>query len=159
MLLYTCSLGDPEALLWSVDNGSRDTQMPTVLAHSGAESDKSSVVECMDWQSAGSMLATGSMDGWVRVWSKSGAACLLLPSTLLIVLRTRPHAGLLSMTMTMCKLCFLYKQSRELLHELSTLRLASLHVCAVLKSTGRSLAALIVVGSILTTGKQAIQKL
>lgn len=45
---------------------------PTVLAHSGAESDKSSVVECMDWQSAGTMLATGSMDGWVRVWNKSG---------------------------------------------------------------------------------------
>ena len=44
----------------------------TVLAHSGAESDKCSVVECMDWQSAGTMLATGSMDGWVRVWNKSG---------------------------------------------------------------------------------------
>ena len=46
--------------------------VPTVLAHSGAESDKCSVVECMDWQSAGTMLATGSMDGWVRVWNKSG---------------------------------------------------------------------------------------
>lgn len=46
--------------------------IPTVLAHSGAESDKCSVVECMDWQSAGTMLATGSMDGWVRVWNKSG---------------------------------------------------------------------------------------
>lgn len=60
--------------------------MPTVLAHSGAESDKSSVVECMDWQAAGNLLATGSMDGWIRVWSKSGLfavawdVCLGLPS-------------------------------------------------------------------------------
>ncbi|KAL0053340.1 hypothetical protein WJX82_004539 [Trebouxia sp. C0006] len=65
-------LGDPEALLWSGDAGCSDTQMPTVLAHSGAEADKSSVVECMDWQSDGAMLATGSMDGWIRVWNKSG---------------------------------------------------------------------------------------
>ncbi|KAL3137970.1 Transducin (beta)-like 1 X-linked receptor 1 [Trebouxia sp. C0009 RCD-2024] len=65
-------LGDPEALLWSSTPQSGGTMLPTVLAHSGAESDKSSVVECMDWQSAGTMLATGSMDGWVRVWNKSG---------------------------------------------------------------------------------------
>jgi len=52
--------------------------MPTVLAHSGAEADKSSVVECMDWQSHGAMLATGSMDGWIRVWNKSGVSHLLL---------------------------------------------------------------------------------
>ncbi len=52
--------------------------MPTVLAHSGAEADKSSVVECMDWQSDGTMLATGSMDGWIRVWNKSGVFHLLL---------------------------------------------------------------------------------
>ncbi|DBA92963.1 TPA: Transducin (beta)-like 1 X-linked receptor 1 [Trebouxia sp. C0005] len=65
-------LGDPEALLWSGDAGCSDTQMPTVLAHSGGEADKSSVVECMDWQSDGTMLATGSMDGWIRVWNKSG---------------------------------------------------------------------------------------
>ncbi len=72
-----CRLGDPEALLWSGDVGSSDTQMPTVLAHSGAESDKSSVVECMDWQAGGTMLATGSMDGWIRVWNKSGMPHLL----------------------------------------------------------------------------------
>ena len=73
-------MGDPDALLWPRDPGSSDTQMPTVLAHSGAESDKSSVVECMDWQSGGTMLATGSMDGWVRVWNKSGVgrACFAL---------------------------------------------------------------------------------
>ena len=70
-----CRLGDPEALLWSSTPHSGDTMLPTVLAHSGAESDKSSVVECMDWQSAGTMLATGSMDGWVRVWNKSGRPC------------------------------------------------------------------------------------
>ena len=52
--------------------------MPTVLAHSGAEADKSSVVECMDWQSDGAMLATGSMDGWIQVWNKSGVSHLLL---------------------------------------------------------------------------------
>ncbi|DBA79018.1 TPA: hypothetical protein ACH3X1_008882 [Trebouxia sp. C0004] len=65
-------LGDPEALLWSGDAGCSATQMPIVLAHSGAEAEKSSVVECMDWQSDGTMLATGSMDGWIRVWNKSG---------------------------------------------------------------------------------------
>lgn len=52
--------------------------MPTVLGHSGAESDKSSVVECMDWQAAGNLLATGSMDGWIRVWSKSGLFAVAL---------------------------------------------------------------------------------
>lgn len=52
--------------------------MPTVLAHSGGEADKSSVVECMDWQSDGTMLATGSMDGWIRVWNKSGVFHALL---------------------------------------------------------------------------------
>lgn len=52
--------------------------MPTVLAHSGGEADKSSVVECMDWQSDGTMLATGSMDGWIRVWNKSGVCHALL---------------------------------------------------------------------------------
>ena len=68
----SCRLGDPDALLWSTTPQSGEARVPTVLAHSGAESDKCSVVECMDWQSAGTMLATGSMDGWVRVWNKSG---------------------------------------------------------------------------------------
>ena len=77
LLDVRCRLGDPEALLWSQASGSgaEAPMLPTVLAHSGAESDKSSVVECMDWQSAGTMLATGSMDGWVRVWNKSGQPC------------------------------------------------------------------------------------
>lgn len=68
----SCRLGDPDALLWSTTSQSGEAIVPTVLAHSGAESDKCSVVECMDWQSAGTMLATGSMDGWVRIWNKSG---------------------------------------------------------------------------------------
>ena len=70
----SCRLGDPDALLWSTTSQSGEAAVPTVLAHSGAESDKCCVVECMDWQSAGTMLATGSMDGWVRVWNKSGTA-------------------------------------------------------------------------------------
>ena len=73
--------------------------MPTVLAHSGAEADKSSVVECMDWQSDGTMLATGSMDGWIRVWNKSGVFHLL-PTALPVVFCLPAHTLLLLFILT-----------------------------------------------------------
>ena len=70
-----CRLGEPEALLWKqaeAPASASEAYSSTVLAHNQADTNKSSVVECFDWNASGTILATGSMDGVIRLWDPSG---------------------------------------------------------------------------------------
>ena len=75
MSVRGCRLGDPEALLWRQPASAAapfEAFTPTVLSHNRPDSEKSCVVECMDWNMSGTVLATGSMDGLIRLWEPSG---------------------------------------------------------------------------------------
>ena len=75
MSVHLCRVGHPEALLWRQPASSAapsEPFTPTVLSHNRPDSEKTCMVECMDWNTSGTLLATGSMDGLIRLWESSG---------------------------------------------------------------------------------------
>eukprot|EP00967_Tisochrysis_lutea_P084555 scaffold118249_cov37-Tisochrysis_lutea.AAC.3 len=68
--------GDATARIWTVPDGpcgqGRDYPPPVVLHHVSGDKEKSKDVTTLDWNSDGSLLATGSYDGQARIWSPEG---------------------------------------------------------------------------------------
>ncbi|KAM0066628.1 putative transcription factor WD40-like family [Helianthus debilis subsp. tardiflorus] len=77
--LLASGSGDSTARIWTVGDGpcsSNSQKGPlsvAVLKHyRGRTNDKSKDVTTLDWNSEGTLLATGSYDGQARIWSKDG---------------------------------------------------------------------------------------
>ncbi|XP_076917158.1 WD40 repeat-containing protein HOS15-like isoform X1 [Bidens hawaiensis] len=77
--LLASGSGDSTARIWTVGDGlcsSNPQNGPlnvAVLKHyKGRTNDKSKDVTTLDWNSEGTLLATGSYDGQARIWSKDG---------------------------------------------------------------------------------------
>ncbi|XP_076920079.1 WD40 repeat-containing protein HOS15-like [Bidens hawaiensis] len=77
--LLASGSGDSTARIWTVGDGlcsSHPQNGPlnvAVLKHyKGRTNDKSKDVTTLDWNSEGTLLATGSYDGQARIWSKDG---------------------------------------------------------------------------------------
>jgi transducin (beta)-like 1 len=75
-LLLASGSGDSTARIWRVPDrpGGKGQQLaePAVLTHFNSEKDKSKDVTTLDWNHNGSALATGSSDGYARIWSSTG---------------------------------------------------------------------------------------
>lgn len=82
LIVPSCALrrsGDSTARIWEANPGpcGPDAQAncrdPIVLEHCNSKSkEKSKDVTTLGWNPEGTLLATGSYDGHVRVWSKAG---------------------------------------------------------------------------------------
>ncbi|PWA53942.1 G-protein beta WD-40 repeat-containing protein [Artemisia annua] len=77
--LLASGSGDSTARIWTLNDGpcsSNSQKGPydvSVLKHyRGRTNDKSKDVTTLDWNSEGTLLATGSYDGQARIWSKDG---------------------------------------------------------------------------------------
>ncbi|KAG0226296.1 hypothetical protein BGW41_004227 [Actinomortierella wolfii] len=65
--------GDATARIWEIPAGSEDDlKEPTVLNHYPALTENNRDVTTMDWNSSGTLLATGSYDGQARIWTTKG---------------------------------------------------------------------------------------
>eukprot|EP00013_Stygamoeba_regulata_P021814 CAMPEP_0177654622 /NCGR_PEP_ID=MMETSP0447-20121125/14445_1 /TAXON_ID=0 /ORGANISM="Stygamoeba regulata, Strain BSH-02190019" /LENGTH=520 /DNA_ID=CAMNT_0019158313 /DNA_START=139 /DNA_END=1701 /DNA_ORIENTATION=+ len=75
--LLASGSGDSTARLWTVPavgGGARgESSRMTVLKHFSLKPDQSREVTTLDWNQAGTRLATGSYDGLARVWDQAGA--------------------------------------------------------------------------------------
>ena len=73
--------GDSTARIWDLSRG-RGSPLSTALPHKTDKNQQSKDVTTLDWNGDGSLLATGSYDGIARIWSRSGEAATLAPSSL-----------------------------------------------------------------------------
>ncbi|KAG9135229.1 hypothetical protein Leryth_013499 [Lithospermum erythrorhizon] len=83
--LLASGAGDASARIWSIGDGlcgpSPQTRTPrsVVLKHvKERPNDKSKDVTTLDWNSEGTLLATGSYDGLARIWNREGELISIL---------------------------------------------------------------------------------
>lgn len=63
---------DATARIWTIDPNSTDNEvLSKTLAHL-SEGQEERDITSIDWSPDGSLLATGSYDGFLRVWKSSG---------------------------------------------------------------------------------------
>lgn len=72
-----CRSGDATARIWDTEHGNTSVVMPHVLP-GNSESDKTKDVTTLDWNVDGSLLATGSYDGYARIWNSAGGSASLM---------------------------------------------------------------------------------
>eukprot|EP00698_Gefionella_okellyi_P001357 TRINITY_DN112_c0_g1_i1.p1 TRINITY_DN112_c0_g1~~TRINITY_DN112_c0_g1_i1.p1 ORF type:complete len:465 (+),score=53.86 TRINITY_DN112_c0_g1_i1:57-1451(+) len=70
--LLASGSGDATARIWQIPESRGAESRSVVLQHTSASTDKSKDVTTLDWNSDGSLLATGSYDGQARIWNNSG---------------------------------------------------------------------------------------
>ncbi|KAF9575985.1 hypothetical protein EC968_000948 [Mortierella alpina] len=71
--LLASGSGDATARIWQIPSSPHDTlQDPIVLKHLPALTDSNRDVTTMDWNAAGTLLATGFYDGQARIWTQRG---------------------------------------------------------------------------------------
>lgn len=66
------SSGDPHARIYDFSPGANHGQ-PHILTLPESERKENKDVTAAEWSPAGSALAAGSFNGFIRVWSKDGA--------------------------------------------------------------------------------------
>ncbi|KAK9831105.1 hypothetical protein WJX74_003493 [Apatococcus lobatus] len=69
--LLASGSGDATARIWDTEHGNTSVVMPHVLP-GNPESEKTKDVTTLDWNVDGSLLATGSYDGYARIWNSAG---------------------------------------------------------------------------------------
>ncbi len=70
--LLASGSGDSTARIWNMDNTQNEIVLKHCIHRGGQEVPSNKDVTSLDWNSAGSLLATGSYDGFARIWSTSG---------------------------------------------------------------------------------------
>ncbi|KAF9326397.1 hypothetical protein BG006_010163 [Podila minutissima] len=71
--LLASGSGDATARIWQIPANPEDAlQDPIVLKHLPALTDNNRDVTAMDWNAAGTLLATGFYDGQARIWTQKG---------------------------------------------------------------------------------------
>ncbi|KAF9179077.1 hypothetical protein BGZ51_007259 [Haplosporangium sp. Z 767] len=72
-MLLASGSGDATARIWQIPTNPDDAlQEPVVLKHLPALTDSNRDVTTMDWNAAGTLLATGFYDGQARIWTQRG---------------------------------------------------------------------------------------
>jgi transducin (beta)-like 1 len=74
--LLASGSGDSTARIWNLQSGSPEAGQHMVLPHTRREGYNEALtnkdVTSLDWNSSGTQLATGSYDGYARIWSTTG---------------------------------------------------------------------------------------
>ncbi len=70
--LLASGSGDSTARLWDINNSQTATVLKHCIQRGGHEVPSNKDVTSLDWNCSGSLLATGSYDGYARVWSTTG---------------------------------------------------------------------------------------
>lgn len=74
--LLASGSGDSTARIWNLQSGSPEAGQHMVLRHTRREGVSEALtnkdVTSLDWNSSGTQLATGSYDGYARIWSTTG---------------------------------------------------------------------------------------
>ncbi|KAG5573445.1 hypothetical protein H5410_063211 [Solanum commersonii] len=73
--LLASGSGDATARIWTIGDGPCNSTIPNVLVLNHLESqatEENKDVTSLDWNSEGTLLATGSYDGQARIWKRSG---------------------------------------------------------------------------------------
>ncbi|NXU03048.1 TBL1R protein, partial [Buphagus erythrorhynchus] len=72
----SCRSGDSTARIWNLSENSTSGSTQLVLRHcireGGQDVPSNKDVTSLDWNSEGTLLATGSYDGFARIWTKDG---------------------------------------------------------------------------------------
>lgn len=70
--LLASGSGDSTARIWSMDQNHQEIVLKHCIHRGGQEVPSNKDVTSLDWNSAGSLLATGSYDGFARIWTTTG---------------------------------------------------------------------------------------
>jgi len=70
--LLASGSGDSTARIWNLANPQREIVLRHCVNRGGQEYPSNKDVTSLDWNSSGSLLATGSYDGYARIWSTTG---------------------------------------------------------------------------------------
>lgn len=70
--LLASGSGDSTARIWNMDNSHSETVLKHCIHRGGQEVPSNKDVTSLDWNSKGTLLATGSYDGYARIWTTSG---------------------------------------------------------------------------------------
>ncbi|XP_049399060.1 WD40 repeat-containing protein HOS15-like [Solanum stenotomum] len=73
--LLASGSGDATARIWTIGDGPCNSTIPNVLVLNHLEiqaTEENKDVTSLDWNSKGTLLATGSYDGGARIWKRSG---------------------------------------------------------------------------------------
>ncbi|TRY64040.1 hypothetical protein TCAL_06278 [Tigriopus californicus] len=70
--LLASGSGDSTARIWNMENSQNEIVLKHCISRGGQEVPSNKDVTSLDWNSKGTLLATGSYDGYARIWSTSG---------------------------------------------------------------------------------------
>lgn len=70
--LLASGSGDSTARIWSLDPNNPEIVLKHCVNQGGREVPSNKDVTSLDWNSSGTLLATGSYDGYARIWTTSG---------------------------------------------------------------------------------------
>jgi transducin (beta)-like 1 len=70
--LLASGSGDSTARIWSMDPSHQEIVLKHCIHRGGQEVPSNKDVTSLDWNSSGNLLATGSYDGFARIWTTSG---------------------------------------------------------------------------------------
>ncbi len=70
--LLASGSGDSTARIWSMDPNHQEIVLKHCIHKGGQEVPSNKDVTSLDWNSSGNLLATGSYDGYARIWTTSG---------------------------------------------------------------------------------------
>lgn len=70
--LLASGSGDSTARIWSMDPNHQEIVLKHCIHKGGQEVPSNKDVTSLDWNSSGNLLATGSYDGFARIWSTTG---------------------------------------------------------------------------------------
>jgi len=70
--LLASGSGDSTARIWNLEREQKEIVLRHCVNRGGQEYPSNKDVTSLDWNSSGSLLATGSYDGYARIWSTSG---------------------------------------------------------------------------------------
>ena len=70
--LLASGSGDSTARIWSMVNPQNEIVLKHCISRGGMEVPSNKDVTSLDWNSSGTLLATGSYDGFARIWSTTG---------------------------------------------------------------------------------------